>query len=99
MNFSLKTFMATTGTSPQKENAFMRLPLFSIVATAGSHSLTILTEKLGRNIKIFSHLFAQEECFISAATRIPNMPPETINDILNYNWLTNGLCVIMNKLN
>ena len=60
-------------------------PLLAMVAAAGTCSPTMLAAKLSRSIK--------------TAIKFLNSPPETINDMLNWNWFTNGLDLSTGKLN
>ena len=95
--YSLKIFLATVGTLPKYEKVVLHPPLFAMIAAAGSYLLTVFTEILDRNFKFFVHLFVQDDHFISAAANMMHMPSETINDTLNYNWLTDGIDVNMSK--
>ena len=61
-------FLAEVGASFQQEKLISHPPLLTIVATAGSCLPTMLTSKLGMNIKMLARLFDQDKEFMSAVS-------------------------------
>ena len=58
----------------------------------------MLTSKIGRNIKNFAKIFANDDHYLRADENFPNIPPENINDSLNGKLLTDGLDLEMVNL-
>ena len=50
-------------------------------------------------VRILAETFADYDHYISAAENFPKMPLETIKDVLNGNWLADGLYSNMGYLN
>ena len=84
---SLKRILAVSGDTPQREKLATNPPLLSMIATEGNWLATTITSKIGRNVKILAKTFTNDDYYLSAATNFPNMPPATMNDELNRNWL------------
>ena len=48
---------------------------------------------------MFADAFTNDDYYLSTSASFPRMPPDTINDALNRNWLTDGLDSSMGCLN
>ena len=70
-----------------------------MISVSGNYSDTTLVSKIGRNIKILADTFANDCYYLSESENFPRMPPETINDTLYGNWLTDRLGLSIGYLN
>ena len=70
-----------------------------MVASANQHPATALTAKTCRNINMLANSFAEYDYFLSKYVNFIILTPETINDMLNCNYLTDGLDLNMGKFN
>ena len=98
-SWSIKTFLASVVSELHQENATVETPLLSMTATASQCSATALVAKLCRIINIFANTFDDDNHFLSAAVNFTNLLPGTINDVLNWNWLTYGLDLSIDESN
>ena len=92
-------FLATLGTTQQQEKVAAYLPLLTMVAAENQCPANALSVKMLRNINVFPNTFAEEDHFLSAAINFTILPPEIINKMIHYNWLTDGLELSIDKLN
>ena len=76
-------FLAPVGTPLQRVKLEKHPNLLNMIATADNYSATALTAKIGRNIRMFTDTFTDNDHYLSAAANFPNMPPETIKDARN----------------
>ena len=69
-----------------------------MVATSNQCPATVIESKMHRNIKIIANTFDEDDYLLSSAVNFPNIRLETINYMLNCNWLTDGLHLNIGKL-
>ena len=81
---------------PQQVKVAVCPPILSMLATSNNCPATKLGAKL---CKMLTSTFAEDNCFLIVLINIPNLPLATVNDILYYNWLIDGLYLSIRKLN